>query len=503
MSLSTQSSFFPLSSPLLTISPIDYSIQSTEKSGVLKIREKECVIRLDVHKIPHWSDIFSRLYFWITSFFFTRVEYEGSYIYILDDVKKLGVSSIETLRVEKVLSVARNALALLENDAAEYLPALPFQVAEGQASSCEEDNQVQPILEKTGFSNHTDLDEFFNREEIKKYKRDHLKKAIALTNFFNLTETAKKHPDGFALLKKKYVMPLLAKNTNEVVSVPTMAAFKSADDEAVNVYAVTGDIAIGTSKRVKLLLPLLSQGKALTEAVPYGHSLETFEQEYAMSRKIHESQAPYFLKLHKVSWNGKVRLLSELCEMGSIHNVWNKGLHTEYTMKERLTLAFQLTQALQHLHSQTKMCHLDLKTNNLFIKMVDGKPELRVGDFGSVRGISPAIRIGLTATFPPPEMTSHTAIPIHPSIDLWALGIILYQLKYGKSEICPEVYYLAHHMRDTPQGKNALFQISCVGNDNPDGIDLVIRSLLNTDPGKRPTAECVMNILQKYLEKCT
>ncbi|KAG0736316.1 hypothetical protein G6F62_009233 [Rhizopus arrhizus] len=90
----------------------------------------------------------------------------------------------------------------------------------------------------------------------------------------------------------------------------------------------------------------------------------------------------------------------------------------------------QMTQALIYLHSRS-IIHRDIKPENL---LLDGQGNLKIGDFGwSVRTkIVDNRRSTLCGTldYLPPEMVEGR--DHDESVDLWSLGVLLYELVVGK-----------------------------------------------------------------------
>lgn len=88
----------------------------------------------------------------------------------------------------------------------------------------------------------------------------------------------------------------------------------------------------------------------------------------------------------------------------------------------------QLVEGLMFLH-ENQMVHRDLKLENLFLTAKDGKMLLKIGDFGYTRTLSKHQRttsfLGSLMTIAP-EM--YHAKPYDQSIDLWAVGVMLYEM---------------------------------------------------------------------------
>ncbi|MES2684400.1 MAG: tetratricopeptide repeat protein [Pseudomonadota bacterium] len=115
----------------------------------------------------------------------------------------------------------------------------------------------------------------------------------------------------------------------------------------------------------------------------------------------------------------------------------------------RLSLVVQVAESLAAAHS-AGVLHKDLKPANILIELgEDGSPQAKLGDFGSGRMMDLArleqleiTRLGFTQTIAPsPDAASGTPLYLAPELlggqqptvqsDLFALGIVLYQLVVG------------------------------------------------------------------------
>ncbi len=98
----------------------------------------------------------------------------------------------------------------------------------------------------------------------------------------------------------------------------------------------------------------------------------------------------------------------------------------------QISMAAQLADTIAHLHS-FNLTHGDLKTENVFFK----GDETRLGDFGTIKNFGQRQPWEGTQAFQPPE-AYFIGQRIHPQvydagIDNWALGMIIYDLKYQDS----------------------------------------------------------------------
>ncbi|MFN0018561.1 MAG: tetratricopeptide repeat protein [Pirellulaceae bacterium] len=109
----------------------------------------------------------------------------------------------------------------------------------------------------------------------------------------------------------------------------------------------------------------------------------------------------------------------------------------------RLALFVSVCQAVQHAH-QKGIIHRDLKPGNVLVIEVDGKPVPKVIDFGLAKAIEQNLTemsfedVGLvvgTAAYMSPEQADPSTLDIDTRTDVYALGVMLYELLVGSLPI--------------------------------------------------------------------
>ena len=109
----------------------------------------------------------------------------------------------------------------------------------------------------------------------------------------------------------------------------------------------------------------------------------------------------------------------------------------------RLQLFVAACQAVQHAH-QKGIIHRDLKPSNILVTEVDGQPTPKVIDFGVAKAmdfhltdqtLADAGAIVGTPAYMSPEQADPTSMDIDTRTDVYALGVILYELLAGSPPI--------------------------------------------------------------------
>ncbi len=109
------------------------------------------------------------------------------------------------------------------------------------------------------------------------------------------------------------------------------------------------------------------------------------------------------------------------------------------SVRARLELFIAVCQAVQHAH-QKGIIHRDLKPGNVLVTEVDGRPTPKVIDFGVAKAIEQNLTdmsfadtgaIVGTPTYMSPEQADPSSMDIDTRTDVYALGVILYELLVG------------------------------------------------------------------------
>ena len=177
-----------------------------------------------------------------------------------------------------------------------------------------------------------------------------------------------------------------------------------------------------------------------------------------------------------------VYIILELCKNKSLFDylIQRKRKRGKLTEIEVKCFIFQLLQGLKCLH-QNKVIHRDLKPNNL---LLDDKNELKIGDFGLVVQLTNEKERKFekwgTYNYMAPEIFENNGKGYSFEVDIWSVGIIMYQLLTGK-------HLFNGENNNEIQKKILSFQPENldVSGLSPTAADL-IKQILVKDPKKRP-----------------
>ncbi|OBZ88087.1 Maternal embryonic leucine zipper kinase [Choanephora cucurbitarum] len=191
-------------------------------------------------------------------------------------------------------------------------------------------------------------------------------------------------------------------------------------------------------------------------------------------------------------------LICDYCPGGNLLKLLEKKQSLSETEARRLFV--QLAQALHYLHDDMKICHKDLKLENV---LLDDNDLVKLCDFGLAicqqpLKINPATQLPLSpdlnrteeesaggslAYAAPEQIKSRTAIGC-PSTDIWSLGIILYALVTGRLPFSDD-----YDLRLQQKILAGQYQM-------PDHISselkLLLQNCLNPDPQQRYTIQQVL-----------
>lgn len=183
------------------------------------------------------------------------------------------------------------------------------------------------------------------------------------------------------------------------------------------VYRAT-DLALGVAVAVKLLRP---------ELAIRPDAFERFRQELLLARQV---SSPRVVRIHDIAQHQDRWLISmDLIEGESLDRLLDR--RGALPVDEALKIARQLAEGLAAAHAR-EVIHRDLKPSNV---LIDGQGDARISDFGVARslgssGFTQAGAVVGTPDYLSPEQARGG--PIDGRSDLYALGLILYEMLTGQ-----------------------------------------------------------------------
>ena len=176
-----------------------------------------------------------------------------------------------------------------------------------------------------------------------------------------------------------------------------------------------------------------------------------------------------------------------------------RGLEGELlSMEERLQLALDIAAGMAHLHSKN-IIHGDLKPGNLLIRKLEGggKAQVVVSDFGlssiscvtlcSATMAAQAFQsssTGLSLWYSPPELLDNCGIKKTPAGDVYAFGIVLYEIFSGKHPYTISQYDAV--LKNVLEGRRPVLP---QGVQLPAGCQELMSNCWDADPAARPSFE--------------
>lgn len=207
-------------------------------------------------------------------------------------------------------------------------------------------------------------------------------------------------------------------------------------------------------------------------------------REFALVRSLppHRNIIQYY-ELDETSRPDKIYLFLELCDGGTLESAFqqippNDPAARRAFLREKFA---QLFAALRHLQMH-HVAHHDVKLDNILLTP-DGT--VKLGDFGVAERFDPGgcrVFYG-TPAYQAPEIAGNTeGRPFDGCrADVWAAGVALYRLVYGRLPFgAPSVYLVLQAIEKDP------VSIAPIRGD-PALVDL-LRQLLCKDPALRPEA---------------
>jgi predicted Ser/Thr protein kinase len=215
-----------------------------------------------------------------------------------------------------------------------------------------------------------------------------------------------------------------------------------------------------------------------TEFAQGGKIRDRFEREAEILQQFRHANIVRFLAVGR--FRGTSYLAMEFVDGSTLEkSILDRG---SLPWLEVVDLGIQICDALQYAH-QHGVVHRDLKPSNLMIS-ADGKVKLT--DFGIAKDLDATALTGTgrtlgTAAYMAPEQIRGTP-PVSHKTDLYALGVVLYQLLVGKPPFegsTPVVLMHSHLNEPAPRPSARIHEI-------PKVLDELVVTLMAKAPADRP-----------------
>jgi serine/threonine-protein kinase len=180
---------------------------------------------------------------------------------------------------------------------------------------------------------------------------------------------------------------------------------------------------------------------------------------------------------------GSLYLVMEILEGQTVADLLEK--QGSVTLERTLSIAIQIARALARAHD-LEVIHRDLKPENIFLaEGTGGFDRVKLLDFGIARSMQDTRLTGAGEVFGTPQYMAPeriTSIDAGPSADLYALGVILYEMLCGTLpfDAADVTTFFIKHLKEMPPAPRKRDP------SIPEQIDKLIMELLAKDPKDRP-----------------
>ncbi|MGC4091887.1 MAG: protein kinase [Polyangiaceae bacterium] len=180
--------------------------------------------------------------------------------------------------------------------------------------------------------------------------------------------------------------------------------------------------------------------------------------------------------------DGGVYLVMELLRGVTIADLLDRG---QVPVDRTLRIAIQISRALARAHD-LEVIHRDLKPENIFLaEDYEGNDLVKILDFGIARSMQDARLTGAGEVFGTPQYMAPeriTSIDAGPSADLYAFGVILYEMLAGQLpfDASDVTSYFLKHLKERPAPLRSL------ASHVPEALERLVMELLEKDPKDRP-----------------
>ncbi|HEY6558741.1 MAG TPA: protein kinase [Polyangiaceae bacterium] len=179
--------------------------------------------------------------------------------------------------------------------------------------------------------------------------------------------------------------------------------------------------------------------------------------------------------------DGSIYLVMELLEGETLADVLEAG---KVPLDRALPILIQIARALARAHD-LEVIHRDLKPENIFLAKDDDSDLVKLLDFGIARSMQDTRLTGAGEVFGTPQYMAPeriTSIEAGPAADLYALGVIMYEMFTGRLpfEGSDVATFFIKHMKEMPPEPRSY------NTRLPPELNRLVLELLAKDPKDRP-----------------
>jgi protein-serine/threonine kinase len=220
-----------------------------------------------------------------------------------------------------------------------------------------------------------------------------------------------------------------------------------------------------------------------------------------LGQKLKSLSHDNIITFYDVSWNNKVQKFEQLLEYADCGDFFDNFYR--FTTKQRLELFLQALYAIHYLHERG-IAHRDLKMENMVL--TDNFTKLKLIDFDYCSLTDHGKSMAGTILYIPPEhyvkdyLQNHDTIRTYIEQDLWACGIILYQVitdctPWSFEEYLPhENLHYKHYLKT-----NTFYEHEEMLGE----MKFIIKQLLQANPSARPPLKYIIPLYREILRNWT